>query len=61
MKAKEITVEKICRNVFVAKTTLYEGKREMQISMKGHTEAVAKEKLELCIEGKPYKHLDKQL
>ena len=58
MKNTEITVEKICRNVFVAKCTLYEGIREMQISMKGHTEEVAKEKLKLCIEGKPYKHLD---
>lgn len=55
MEAKEITVEKICKNVFVAKSTLFEGKREMQISMKGHTEEVAKEKLKLCIEGKPYK------
>ncbi|AZB23626.1 hypothetical protein EG339_02805 [Chryseobacterium bernardetii] len=59
MQAKEIIVEKICRNVFVAKTTLFEGKREMQISMKGHTEEVAREKLQLCIDGKPYKHLDK--
>ncbi|WP_077417923.1 hypothetical protein [Chryseobacterium sp. JV274] len=59
MQSKEITVEKICKNVFIAKTTLFEGKREMQISMKGHTEEVAREKLQLCIDGKPYKHLDK--
>lgn len=59
MENTNITIEKICRNVFLAKCTLYEGKREMQISMKGHTEEVARKKLELCIEGKPYSYLDK--
>lgn len=58
MKNTEIQVKKICRNMYVAKCTLFEGKREMQITMKGHTEAVAKQKLQLCIEGKPYSHLD---
>lgn len=59
MKHTEIKVEKICRNMYVAKSTLYEGEREMKITMKGHTEEVARKKLELCIEGKPYSYLDK--
>lgn len=60
MKAKEITIEKVCNGVYLAKTFLYEGKREIQFSMKGHTAEVAKKKLQLCIEGKPYKHLDEK-
>ncbi len=58
MENTPIEVEKITRNVFVAKTIMSERGREMTIKMTGHTEDVARQKLQLCLDGKPYKHLD---
>ncbi len=53
----EITVEKITRSVFIAKCTATKPRR-IEIKMQGKTEAIAKQKLELFLQNKPYSHLD---
>lgn len=58
IRHSEITVEKITRNVFIAKCTVTT-RREFNIEMKGHTKDIAKQKLELFLQNKPYRHLDK--
>lgn len=53
----EITTSKITRTVSVAKCTT-EKPMKSEITMTGKTEAIARKKLELFLQNKPYKHLD---
>lgn len=53
----EISVDKICRNLFIAKSKTTEPFKS-DIEMKGKTAEIAKQKLELFLQNKPYKHLD---
>lgn len=59
IKHTEITVEKITRNVFVAKC-MVTAPIEMEVTMKGHTDKIARQKMELFLDNKPYSHLDKK-
>lgn len=52
-----IVVDKILKNVFIAKTTVIKP-RKIFVEMHGKTEQIAKQKLELFLQNKPYKHLD---
>lgn len=54
----EITVEKILRNLFIAKCEVL-APLKSSIEMKGKTEEITREKLELFLNNKPYSHLDK--
>lgn len=52
----KITTVKILKNVFVAKTNFI-GPFKGAIEVKGSTPEIAREKLELFLNNKPYKHL----
>jgi len=53
----EITVKKIMKNLYVATTNITSPIRA-EVNMKGRSEEIARQKLLLSIENKPYKHLD---
>ena len=57
IKYGDITVVKITRNVFQATTNTTEPLKA-EVTMTGHTPEIAKQKLILFLENKPYKHLD---
>lgn len=54
----EIKVKKINNKVFVASWNVY-FPLKVYVTMKGKSESIAKEKLELFLENRKYKHLDK--
>lgn len=58
IKYGSISVIKCYRNVYLAKTTV-ENKhcRKMEVEMKGSSAEIAREKLELFLNNKPYSHL----
>lgn len=51
-----IAIKQYTRNVFEASTRLNKNNRVVTIT--GHTPEIAKQKLILFLENKPYKHLD---
>lgn len=54
----EIKVEKITDKVFVASCDVY-SPLKVHVTMKRKSESIAREKLELFLDNKKYKHLDK--
>lgn len=53
----EIKTEKITNTVAIAKCTI-EKPIKSEITMTGKTEEIARQKLELSLQNKPYKHLE---